>query len=232
MASRPIFVPKIETSSPGVEEKIIEFTWHAGMAKVQKQKSIRSLHASAAALGYEPLLEISSKSEDSLGIRLSAFNLLAKPETLGLSFSVETAFQSSKVFEYGGPFTDLLDKTSREAKRDLRLKESGRLIGFRYFDTNFPLQPRTFFYDWLYLNALNRLPDIGRQLLPYSAFSDIEFNPKKSINCQASSAALFVSLRHHDVIATALESPDNFMRILADHYGTRDNMVNLQQTLI
>ena len=32
------------------------------------------------------------------------------------------------------------------------------------------------------------------ELIDYDAFTDIEFNPQKSINCQAKSAALFVGL--------------------------------------
>ena len=46
-------------------------------------------------------------------------------------FSVENAFQAGKVFENGGPFLDLLTVTPREAKRDTRLKESGRLLKFK-----------------------------------------------------------------------------------------------------
>lgn len=41
---------------------------------------------------------------------------------LNYNYSVECAFQSSKVFENGGAYTDLLYKTSREAK-DERLKK-------------------------------------------------------------------------------------------------------------
>lgn len=48
------------------------------------------------------------------------------------SFSVETAFQGSKVFEKGGPYVDLLNGTSRDAKKDMRLKESGNLIEFLF----------------------------------------------------------------------------------------------------
>ena len=69
--------------------------------------------------------------------------------------SLECAFQSSKVFEHGGSFRDLLSKTSREAKKDDRLKSSGRLVKFNYDDIDFSLEPKTFFYDWLYMKFLS-----------------------------------------------------------------------------
>jgi len=64
----------------------------------------------------------------------------------------------------------------------------------------------------MYINALyknNR--DIVEELLEYEAFSDIEFNPKKSINCQARTCAILVSLVKLDLIDEVLESPSNFI---------------------
>jgi hypothetical protein len=67
---------------------------------------------------------------------------------------LEGAFQGSKVFERGGPFTDLYGADVREAKRDPRLKESGRLTGFKFENMCFPREPKTDFYEWRYINAL------------------------------------------------------------------------------
>ena len=55
----------------------------------------------------------------------------------------------------------------------------------------FRLEPRTFFYDWLYVSALAGHPELVNELEHRAAFTDIEFNPKRSINCQAHSVALF-----------------------------------------
>lgn len=71
---------------------------------------------------------------------------------------------------------------SRSAKKDERLKNSGPLIGFDYFGQKWPLVSKTAFYDWLYLSALEPHQDFLKRLYTYSAFSDIEFNPEKSIN--------------------------------------------------
>lgn len=229
MAKRSVYLPR-KSGVVGVEEREIDFKWNPGMAKSQKQKSILSLHQSAKNFGIDNLLEISSKSEIEIGVKLSAFNLNIKTKKNNI-FTVEVAFQSSKVFERGGPFIDILKKTSREAKKDIRLKEHGNLIKFVFFNKEFSLTPRTFFYDWLYINALNQNEDISNEILKYSGFTDIEFNQKKSINCQAFSAAIFVSLSHANLLSDSLKSPKVFSEILSDLYLKRNN-TQIQPSLV
>lgn len=235
MANRPVYIPKLFSESPGVIVKDVGFKWFPGISKSQKQKSISSLHEAAGKLNIppvSPVLEISSKSEIELGVALSAFNLMIATKKRKKSFSVETAFQSSKVFEKGGPYIDLLDGTPRQAKKDIRLKESGNLMKFRFFSKDFPLIPRTLFYDWLYINALHQNEELSDQVVSYRGFTDIEFNPKKSINCQAYSAALYVSLRNIGVIDEALESPESFIEVSKKEYEKRDGSFALQSTLL
>ena len=128
------------------------------------------------------------------GVKLSAFNLMKYVPSIGKSIPVECVFQGGKVFAAGGPYTDLYDGSARDAKRDPRLKESGGLRSFYYEGQMVPLSPTTAFYDWLYINALLENPDLAQKLLEYDAFTDIEFNPDKSVNCQARTAAMFVAL--------------------------------------
>ncbi len=73
----------------------------------------------------------------------------------GKEFSVESAFQASKVFEKGYPYKDLLNVTSRQAKKDERLKNSGRIIKFFINGLTFQTESKTYFYNWLYINTLN-----------------------------------------------------------------------------
>ena len=47
----------------------------------------------------------------------------------------------------------------------------------------------------------------------YDAFTDIEFNPEKSLNCQAAAAALYRSLVHAGRLDEALSSQEAFLRI-------------------
>lgn len=211
MANRPIFLP-----SPGayglVRETALEFQWFAGLSVAQKQRSIDALHESGKrSLGLKNILEISSKSRTPLGVSLSAFNL--QLELASRRVSVEVAFQAGKVFESGGPYLDLLNGSSREAKQDPRLKNSGALVRFEHCGQVWPLEPRTAFYDWLYTKALLENPDLSEQLTAYDAFTDIEFNPKKSLNCQARSAALFVALKSARLLDEATSTQQMFLEV-------------------
>lgn len=220
MAQRPIYIPKTEREYL-VQTDMVDFKWFAGMAVSQKQKSIRSLHE-AALEKYENLnqiLEISSKSETPLGVALSAFNLMVMNAAGKTIASVECVFQSSKVFEGDKQYLDLLKVSSREAKKDPRLKESGRLIAFRpngRKDKEWGLNPLTAYYDWVYINALKQHEEYHEELLSYDAFSDIEFNPEKSINCQAYSVALFCSLYKRGILRDVLSSQQDFLTIYQD----------------
>jgi hypothetical protein len=186
------------------------------MAVSQKHKSIDSLHGAATKVpGIDRILEVSSKSKEELGVALSAFNLTFTTQKYSRTFSVECAYQGSKVFERGGPFVDLFDMTSREAKKDERIRESGRLTGFLFFGQRWELEPQTAFYDWLYINALKKKDGVADQLARYSAFSDIEFNPERSINCQAYSVALFMSLHERKLLDEATSSKDAFLKIVS-----------------
>jgi hypothetical protein len=213
MATRPIFIA--EARGPVlVRLKPIDFIWHAGMAKSRKQMSMRSLHQAAAALHPTArILEVSRMSDDEVGEQLSAFNLTFKPQGHVRAISVECAFQASKVFERGGPFLDLLDVGPADAKRDTRLQEAGRLIGFRFLGEEWPSEPLTAFYDWIYINALHQKPELAEAVSRYDIFTDIAFNPAKSINCQAGAVALYVALTRRGELQAALSSREAFLRV-------------------
>ncbi|MDX1415468.1 MAG: hypothetical protein R3293_14840 [Candidatus Promineifilaceae bacterium] len=213
MANRPVFIPDIN-GPPYFIEKKVDFKWFPGLSLQQKQRSIAEMHREAFTQhGLHSVLEISSKSTEKTGVTLSAFNLILNDPELG-KLNVEVAFQGSKVFRDGGPFTDLYRKTAREAKRDPRIKESGNLIFFQFRNEKWRLEPKTAFYDWLYLSALVGNPDHAKKLLVFEGFTDIEFNPKRSINCQARSAAMYVALSKRDLLDEALLSKGKFLSIL------------------
>ncbi|SPF34042.1 conserved hypothetical protein [Candidatus Sulfopaludibacter sp. SbA4] len=231
MAERPIFVPAPD-SPELVKELSMRLTWHPGFAPSQKKKNIISLHESAARAGYAPLLEVSTKSEEKVGQRLSAFNLMVQSEQIG-RLQLEKAFQGSKVFERGGPYTDLYTvEDVRDAKRDLRLRESGPLKGFKFENLWFPLEPKTAFYDWLYITALYEHREwLRRHIFQYAGFTDIEFNPERSINCQARSCALLVTLMRNDWLDAAVSSPGAFIRLLASHDYRPDHSQRVQEEM-
>src|SRR6185312_714293 len=103
----------------------------------------------------------------------------------------------------------------REAKRYPWLQDSGRLTGFEFNGFSFPLELKPVFYDWLYINAIYPHRHWLERLNQYAGFTDIEFNPSKSINCQARSCALFVSLMKSDQLHEAVASPDTFIQLIS-----------------
>lgn len=211
MAERPVFVPS--EIAPGlVRELSFQFHWNGGFSAAQKKRNILALHQAAAAKGFQRLLEISTKSDAKLGQHLSAFNLKAQLEGFG-EIPLECAYQGSKVFEDGGPYKDLYEADAKSAKQDPRLKNSGQLRAFAFGELEFPLEPVTAFYNWLYIRAIFPHRDWLKRLLAYSGFTDIEFNPSKSINCQARSCALFVSMMRLDLLEESILIPKNFVEI-------------------
>jgi len=183
MAERPAFF----IHQGKVISKLYSFQWFPGFAVSQKQKSVESLHNAIRKedTAARPL-EVSTKSREPAGVALSAFNLKLHHYTL------ENVFQSAKVFENGGPYLDLLEVLPKEAKRDMRLRNSGLLKAFCYQGEVFPLIPRTAFYDYIYLAAVREslTADEIKAVSGYNYFTDIEFNPAKSVNTQARTVSL------------------------------------------
>ena len=70
---------------------------------------------------------------------------------------------------------------TRSVTRDY--KHLGAFTGFSFLGSDWGLEPQSAFYDWLYINALLSRQDLAEQVTDYSAFTDIEFNPERSINC-------------------------------------------------
>ena len=228
LAKRPVFI--VADEEPFYLEKNTEFKFHSGFAEVQKKKSIKSLHQAFLKDNHSSrILEISSKSDDELGVKLSAFNLMIETKKK-INYTVEVVFQSSKVFQNGGPYRDMLEMTPKETKKDIRLKNSGRLKYFDLFGRKFELIPTTYFYNWLYINALNLNFDLADELMKFDSFTDIVFNPDKSINCQARAAAVYVSLRRKGLLEKALKDKDSFLEIV---YGekNKDNDIIEQMTI-
>lgn len=193
MAVRPVFIPNDVVPFYNVVN--IDFAWNGGFAVSQKRKNIDAVHNGFRLKNADGNpLEISSKSVVELGVKLSAFNLLKYVPELNKSIPVENVYQAGKVFADGTNFPDLMFVTPKEAKRDERLKQNGEITGFVFDNQKFPTTPKSLFYDYIYLNAVLENPKLAEELVKYNGFTDIEYNPNKSISTQAKSAAIFVSL--------------------------------------
>lgn len=210
MAVKSIFV--CETKAPYFKRYDIEFKYNMGLSISQKRKNIHSVHdIYNKTIDSNPVLEISSKSEDEIGVQLSAFNLCKYVPSLKKSISVECIYQAAKIFEHGGPFEDLLLLDSKTAKKDERLKNNGKVAGFRYEGNEFPATPAWAFYNYIYMLALKENEKFSKHLLSFSAFSDIEFSID-SINCQACAAAQYVSLYNQNKLEESLLDFETFLK--------------------
>ena len=224
MAIRPIFIVTNKKKQL-VKELDLEFKYYNGFSLSQKVKSIESLHQSAKNKNYSNILEVSTKADNKLGWQLSAFNLMLEFEG-NKKISLECAFQGSKVFENNIQYEDLYLTDSLSAKKNIRLKTSGKLINFKFEYVLWDLEPKTSFYDWLYIRTLYlNYRDVINEIKDYKVFTDIEFNPKKSINCQARTCAILVSLINLDLLEFAISSKENFIKTV---YQIEDKQLEME----
>ena len=212
---RPVFMPRVNSDNL-VKTDMVRFERHVGFASRQKKKSINDLHqVIRKKYGFNHVLELSSKSGNKLSFPLSPLSLKLTNEHDGREYSVENAFYASKVFEHGGPYIDLLNAPPRQAKKDERLTASGELIGYNYFGMEWSIEPLTTFYDWLYVNALKQNPSLHEAVMQYQAFTDITFNPTKSIHSAAYALAMFVALNKRELL-DEVEDPMAFFDLCSD----------------
>lgn len=212
MASRPVFVPNFNDERL-VEEISFEFPWASGFSEVQKKKNIVALHQKAKESGLGELLEISTKSDEKVGQRLSAFSL--KVEVGGEKYPLESVYQGAKVFEFSGPHPEIFSCQPREAKRFIRENGRGQISGFELEGESYPLSPKNAFYDWLYIRSLEAHSDWILENVHYAGFTDIEFNPAKQVNCQARAFAEFLSLKAKSKLKRATEDFNYFAALLS-----------------
>ncbi len=212
MAIRPIFT---FDECGGVISIDVEFDWYPGVDSNGKKHSIRRLHkAGFLNHGILHVLEVSNISDSTLGRYLSAMNLMITLPN-GKRVPLEVAYQSSKVFENGGPYLDILDQNQFTCKRDTRLRTSGALTGFNYFGAIWGLTKPLGFYDWLYINAFNQnfnVNDaddiINTQFVDYNGFTDIFYVPQHGGACQARTCAYIVNLLNGN-------EQDNFNKVVS-----------------
>ena len=194
-------------NQPFVEE-LVSFTYVKGLSFSQKQKNAISFHdAIRSKFPNAKILEVSTKSQNQLGVFLSAFNLKLN------GFPIESIFQSSKVFCDGTQFENLMYASPKDAKQYITNANLGMLSHFKYNNKIFPLEPRSLFYDYLYVSALNQIPKISKQLKEFDIFTDIEFNEKKQFNCQARSCAIYSYLLRTNKIDYFLSSVETFAQL-------------------
>ena len=149
-------------------------------------------------------------------MRLSAFRLRLHTTATSEPVTVEAAFQSSKLFEGIGNLGHLLTwEDGRAIKAAVGEYRDVPLEGFLFEGTRWELSPTTAFYDYLYLRALcdtfSAEPDLRDSLDEFTGFTDIAYNPKKSLSCQARSCALFVALGGLESVQELVTNPQRLV---------------------
>ena len=214
MATRPVFVPDSDPDNPQlVHVHEVDFQWLSGRDPQQIKANIAKLHTAAGHRNLAPLLHVSPDSGDPLGIRISATNLVVEGPNSFL-IPLIAAFQGSKVFTGGGPFTDLYRKREVEIAADPRLTESGSHLGFRFKGLEWGKKAETMFYDWLVLHAIHRHRKLASGICRFKGFTNVECLSGVHAACHARSCALYAALAEKELLEAVFEDQDRFITTL------------------
>ena len=212
MAKRLLFRPTMKHKG-FVSETEIQFDWRSPYTygKEATQRNIACLHSEICDLcqtDYEDILEVSGASTLDIGRQLSAPNLTALRKRADQMHgskkrSVEALYQGSKVFEKGGPHHELYNYTGLAAKKKLREKTLGGIIGFNYEGVEFACDPKDAFYNWLYCSILcdEKNRELSETIIndyEFFGYTDIFFNHETQKACQARALAIFLGMANAD----------------------------------
>ena len=191
MAVRKVYLSLAEF--PYAKEVPVTFPWSNGSKHQNIQAVLDTFHDVYPEI---PVLEVSLASAQPEGVGVAAMKLPLRLAD-GKELPVGVVYQGSKVFENGGPYTDLWQLSHQKVQKDPRLHQSGRCIGYRLEGMDYPAEPHPYaFFNWLYCRALAQDPDRGQELLRYGAFSDLDLGSAKTDrNSPARAAAVYGGLK-------------------------------------
>lgn len=191
MAVRKVYLSLAEF--PYAKEVPVTFPWSNGSKHQNIQAVLDTFHDVYPEM---PVLEVSLASAQPEGVGVAAMKLPLRLAD-GKELPVGVVYQGSKVFENGGPYTDLWQLSHQKVQKDPRLHQSGRCIGYRLEGMDYPAEPHPYaFFNWLYCRALAQDPDRGQELLRYGAFSDLDLGSAKTDrNSPARAAAVYGGLK-------------------------------------
>ncbi len=180
-----IYTATNNINNPVIEQEI-EFDYTNGTFKTTKMNNALKLQEEVIKNGYDKskLLEISTISNIEFGKRLSALNLVLR--TKNKAQTVEQIYQLSK------------------------MPNKGNIEYFQYGHTIFPSEPKTMYYDYIYMLALYQHPNYWEDLEEFTYFTDVFFNKEKQINTQARAAAIFKTLLGNNDMLDIFASPEYF----------------------
>ena len=150
-------------------------------------------HDPAGAPAGLRVLEISSRSDEPLGRRLSAMHLRAAGPDGDRGLPVESIYQAAKCYGDGGPDDQPITNGYDAKRHDRERRSAGPLRGFHHQGTFWPAASGSAFYDRLWIQAAAGA-SATRAVQGYDAYSDQFHRPGQSVACQARSAAMLAGL--------------------------------------
>lgn len=191
MAVRKVYLSLAEY--PYAKEISVTFPWSNGSKHQNIQAILDTFHDVYPEV---PALEVSLASSQPEGVAAAAMKLPLHLEELGQDVPVGIVYEASKVFENGGPYTDLLQCSRQKVQKDARLQQSGRCTGYRLEGAEFSAEPHPYaFFNWLYGCALRQAPEKAEGVLKFGAFSDLNLGSSKmDRNSPARAAAVYAGL--------------------------------------
>ena len=247
------------------EEREITFEWHLGMSWQQKQKSSKSMLEQLELQGYNPI-EISRRSEDmEFGVQLSAFNLKINNKNVENIFQAYKVFNDGGPYydllevdpksakndcriqtkdskkpcqTYNVAYKNKEFFTDENICDYCRTRQDRELIRFESKKAKWAKEPKSMFYDAIYIAALLQNKQLSNKLVEFNAFTDIEFNQKTPyatlkgpFNCQARSCAIYSTLKQAKIsdveITDIIQSPERMKEL----YGATVEVYEQQSLL-
>ncbi len=185
------------------------------------------------------ILEVSSKSTEPLGIKLSAMNLninisIPKGNEWQLTtMKVETLYQASKVFKDSGDHPEWYSLNGWEAKKAAAaLHKKDQLAGFRLNGENYSLADGSMFYNWIYARAMcsTKNSELVKELKEggWNAFTDIE-SRRGQYACQAEALAIYTALARSGRLGEAMKNMNAFKTAVNSLRRGNGNMISREQ---
>lgn len=208
----------------GIEERNYNFEWFMGCSVAQLRRSIRALHKEIRNSGYGKIIEVSTKSEDEIGRKLSPLNLMVCIDDESLP--MESYYQGSKVFDDNGckiklsECEHILPWKTKQFIRETVKERNLKLVEFDFKGNKFDLSSKGMCFDYIYILGLIQNESLGDYIMNYEVFTDLMFKKETGIGCQARSCALYKYLRTNGLLENFIKNPHEFKYI----YNLKNNM--------
>lgn len=193
-----------------IKRGLVTFKWESGTSLAQRKRScLNMLKVINWHTGLNPM-DISSASPVEFYSNLSAFKLMFDTR------NVEQIYQGSKIFKGYGQASELYTKVGRDAKQTAKyLHSQYELVGFNWDGVDYPLEPTTVFYDYLYIQALLRNFGDKLNLDDYDVFADVQLG-QGSNACQARAVCEYKLLKQTNLF-DVLDTFESFLEWHKNH---------------